>query len=303
MNKKLFTIKEVREIRRSLKTVLCNKYYNLWMTKYETDLPADVYNFLFKKFYETGTVAGFKVKHTEDLGVTTYATQEYNMYDYPEVVDLINERNSPLVPAGPKVVNKDVVIGYCQSNHKSIKFIVDKYIERILDVEMVINTQLVTHKLPFLVGINPEDVDKANDIIRKLMNDEPVIFVDLNDLNMVKTLVNGNPYILDKLVQHKQGIESELLTFLGLDNTVSNNINSNLDQVNANNNLINAFKSDIDYNIQNFVEGCKEFLGISFYLKQREPEVKSIYEEGSESLENNVHEGNRGGTGNDDTAD
>lgn len=209
------------------------------------------------------------------------------MYDYPEVVQFVNIRNSPIVPKEAKVVNRDAVIGWCQSNHKSIKFIVDRYVERLIDVEMVINTQLITHKLPFLVGITPEDAKKANDIITRILNDEPVVFVDLNDLNLVKTLTNANPYIIDKLVEYKQTIECELLTFLGLDNAVSAKVN--LDITNANNSLINAFKDDIDYNIQNFVKDCKENLGIEFYLRQREQDIQSVYEENNPSLENNTN--------------
>lgn len=279
-------IKTIQEIRKNIKTVLNNKYYNLWMSKYETDLDPEVYHYLFKKLWETGTIAGFAIKHTDELAVAPYTTQTYNMYDYPEKVQLVNVRNSPLIPRGNKVVNKDVVIGWCQSNHKSIKFMVDKYIDRILDVEMVINTQLETHKLPFLIGISPEDKKRADDIVSKILNNEPVVFMDLNDLNLVKTLVNGNPYIIDKLVEYKQTIECELLTYLGLDNAVSQKVN--LDITNANNNLINAFKADIDYNIQNFVNDCAEYLGINFYLNMRQDDIESIYEEGNEGLENNT---------------
>lgn len=283
---KIRNIKTIQQVRKNLKTILDNKYFDLWMSKYDSDLDPIVFHYLFKEFYNKGTVAGFNIKHTDELGIAPYVAQSYNMYDYPETINLINLRNSPIVPNGTHIVNKDVIIGWCQSNHKSIKYVVDKYIDRILDVEMVINTQLETHKLPFILGISPEDRDKANDIIDRILNNEPVIFMDLNDLNMVKTLVNNNPYIIDKLVEYKQGIECELLTFLGLDNAVSQKVN--LDVTNANNSLINAFKDDIDYNIQNFVKDCQEYLGITFYLKMRQNDIQSVYEENNPDLENNT---------------
>ena len=279
-------LKTIKQIRRNIKTVLDNKYFDLWMSKYETDLDPQTYHYLFKEFYNIGTIAGFNIKHADELGLAPYATQTYNQYDYPEKIQLINIRNSPIIPRDNKIVNKDAVIGWCQSNHKPIKYIVDKYIERILDVEMVINTQLETHKLPFLIGISPEDKQRAEDIINRILNNEIAVFVDFDDLNLVKTLVNSNPYIIDKLVEYKQSIECELLTFLGLDNAVSQKVN--LDITNANNNLINAFKDDIDYNIQNFVNDCREYLGLDFYLRLRQKEVKSIYEEKIDELENNT---------------
>lgn len=283
---KRITNKTILQIRRDLKTVLDNKYFNLWMSKYESDLDPEVFHYLFKKLWETGTIAGFKVKHTDELGVAQYVTQSYNMYDYPETIQFENLRNSPIIPSDTQIVNKDAVLCYCQSNHKGIKYIVDRYIERILEVEMVINTQLQTHKLPFLIGISPEDKTKAEDLVMRILNNEIAVFVDLNDLNMVKTLVNNNPYIIDKLVEYKQTIECELLTFLGLDNAVSQKVN--LDITNANNSVINAFKSDIDYNIQNFVNDCKEFLNIDFYLNMRQEEIQSVYEEDNPELENNT---------------
>lgn len=279
-------LKTLKQIKRNIKTVLDNKYFDLWMSKYETDLDPQTYHYLFKQFYNVGTVGGFNIKHVNELGVAPYVAQTYNQYDYPEKIQFINIRNSPIIPNGSHIVNKDAVIGWCQSNHKSIKYIVDKYIDRILDVEMVINTQLETHKLPFLVGVSPEDKKRAEDIVNRILNNEIAVFVDFNDLNLVKTLVNNNPYIIDKLVEYKQTIECELLTFLGLDNAVSQKVN--LDITNANNNLINAFKDDIDYNIQNFVNDCNEYLGLNFYLELRQQEVESIYEKGIQELENNT---------------
>lgn len=278
--------KDIKQLRTEIKATLDNKFFNLWMSKYETDLDNDTYHYLFKKFYTDGTVGAFNIKHTEEIGFAPYVTQSYGMYDQPETLLLTNVRNSPLVPRKKMIVNKDCVVGWCQSNHKSIKFIVDKYIRRMVDIEMVINTQLVTLKLPFLVGIAPEDKARASDIVDKILNDEPVIFMDLQDLNLVKTLVNGNPYIIDKLQQHLQVKECELMTFLGFDNAVSQKVN--LDITNSNNNVINAFKDDIDSNIQAFVNDCKEYLGANFYLKLRQPEIKSVYEEGNPELENNT---------------
>lgn len=200
---KVKNMKTIQQLRGEIKRVLDNKYYNLWMSKYESDLDPQVFNYLFKKLYEEGTIAGFKVKHTEELGLALYSTQAYNMYDFPEIISLTNVRNSPVIPSVPMRVNKDAVICYCQSNHKSIKFIVDKYISKLVEVEMVINTQLITHKLPFLIGIAPEDESRATEIVNDILNDKPVIFVDFEDLNLVKVLANANPYILDKLIEYK----------------------------------------------------------------------------------------------------
>ena len=283
MKSKKFVKETVEELKLKTKTMLTNKYFNYFMDSYIINGPAPEANdYIMKQFWAVGTVASFPIKHTDEIGFAPYATQKYNMYDFPEVVQIINKKQLPFFPVGNQVVKKDVVIGWIQSNHKSINDIVNYYIDRLVTVEMVINTNLQVSKLPWLIGVTPTDIQKAQDIVDRILNDEPVIFADVDDLNMIKSVVTNTPYIIDKLYMYKTSIENELLTCLGLDNVISQRGAERLivDQVNANNAVINANQESFLRHLQVFVDEINEAFGVSFSVEATHKPVESVYDEG-----------------------
>lgn len=245
-----------------------------------------------KKMWSEGTIALFKIKNTDMIGLTPYTTQTYNMYDFPEEIELINKKNLPFIPNGKLVVNKDVVIGWIQANHRSVKEIVEYYIERIVQVDMVINTNLQTHKLPFIVGVSPEDHDKAQDILDRIINNEVGVFLDADNLNIIKTLSTTTPYIIDKLYNYRTSLENELLTYLGLDNNISNENRMLVDQINANNEMINANQNSLLSNLKNLFDTSNEVLGTNLSVEATVKPVISIYDNAISTREEINEEGN-----------
>lgn len=237
-----------------------------------------------RKFWTDGTVAAFPIRHTKELGFTTYAVQRFNMYDFPDVVMLINKWNVPFMPKGPQTVGKGAVLGWIQSNHKPVRLIVDYYIDRMVQVDMVINTNLQTSKLPFVVGITPTDVQKAQDIIDRILNDEVAVFMDADDLNLVKNLATTTPYIIDKLYTYKTSLENELLTFLGIDNALSDDTKDRLivDQVNANNAIININQEGALENLKTFAKDIQEAFGVKVSVEPTNKPVLSVHEGGTQ---------------------
>ena len=91
----------------------------------------------------------------------------------------------------------------------SVSEIVDMYIDQIVDVDMTIRTNLKLHKLPWLIGVTPENKDKMQALITAIENDETALFADVE--SPLDSVSNGAPYIIDKLYAYKQAIENELL--------------------------------------------------------------------------------------------
>lgn len=258
-----------------------NKFFNYFIDKFEIEgLEKIQSDYIMRKFWSDGTVAAFPIKHTNEVGFTTYATQKYNMYDWPEIVQLINKWNVPFMPLTPQTVDKDVILGWAQSNHKPIRVIVDYYIDRIVQVEMVINTNLTVNKLPWVIAISPQDKEKAQDILDDIMNDKPVVFANMEDLQMVQSLVNSSPYILDKLYEYKINLENELLTYFGIDNNaLSNNTGYQLvDQENSNNAIINLNSMGFEANIGEFFDKINETFGTSIQFKSKLELACSVYD-------------------------
>ena len=268
MSKKKYAREDIRELQSKIKYVLQNKYFNLFMNSMEWEgLDDEVEDYIMKKFWSQGTVSAFEIKNADMLGFAPYAVSSYTMYDAPSTVNLINERNVPYVPSGQMTVNQDVVIGYFQRNHKSVASIVDYYIDRLVQVEMVINTNLQVSKVPYLIGINPEDKQAAENIINDILNNEVVVFANLESLNQVKTLANGSSYIIDKLYDYKQKLESELLNYLGVDNSAFTYTNVRVDQVNSNNEVINQASNGFERELDKFCKRIQEVLGYTISVK------------------------------------
>lgn len=108
----------VLELQNKIKQNYINKYYNIWMSKFEwegldEELKEQQENFIMRKFWSDGTLAARNVDKVNMLAFAPYGGMEYDMYDFPSKVTLVNLRNAPVnvIPFEPQVVNKDVVIG------------------------------------------------------------------------------------------------------------------------------------------------------------------------------------------------
>ena len=217
------------------------------------------------------------------LVYTPYRIMDYNLYEYPETVRLVNLHMSPLVNANKNyIINKDCVLMWILNSKQSIRSIVDPFIDRIVSVEMIINTNLIAHKLPLLMTISEQDADKARDIINRLLEDEPVLFTDVKDLTNLQAFVSGTPYIIDKLYAYKNSLEAELQTLLGIDNNMSNDTRLEyltVDQVNSSNILTNNMLKGMLDNMNAAFKKVEELFNINIEVKSNVEQSSSVHEE------------------------
>ena len=256
-------VQDVSSLRVRLKQNYINNFYNIWQNKYtweglDEEAAREQQNFIMRKFWSDGTVS---CRHMSDINLlvfTPYAVSKYNLYDFPVSVNLINLRGAPLsmVPAGEQIVNKDVVLGWCNPGHKPIAATVETYVDKLVQVDMVLNTNLTLQKMPFLIGVTETDKKRMEDIVSRIMNDEVVLFADLEDLAKIQAVITNTPLIIDQLTTYRNTIMNELLTILGVDNigSFSKKERAVVDEVNANNDLINAYGDAIHDEIQKFIE-------------------------------------------------
>lgn len=258
-----------------------NKYYNLFRANFKwTGLDYRQEEYIMKRFYGDGTVAAFKIKGIDELGFAPWAMNTWDMYGLPETVNLVNVYGSPLIPTKTQIVDKDVCLGYIQRNKKPIALIVDWYIKRIAQVEMVINTNLQLHKMPFLIPVD-DNQDKVQDIVDKILNNELCIFVEGADPSIFKSVATAAPYIIDKLHEYKVGLENELKTYFGVDNqgAVEKREQLNLDETNANNEEINDSANNFLDCLNEWCDSIREALGKDISVEGTSKPVDSIGEQ------------------------
>lgn len=232
----------------SIKNMYINKCYNIWMNYgYFEGLSDELYpireqlEFIMRQFWSVGTCAAIKVKALDELAFCPYAASAWNLYDSPVKAQPIRLRDAKFIPLKELKCNKDIVIGFAMRNHKPIREIVDYYIERIAQVEAVIRTNLELHKMPFVITCEESDKGAFQDLVDKILNNEVVVFTELENTTLVKAINTATPFIIDKLRAYSIQLWNELLTYFGIENggSVQKATTMLLDEVNSDNALTN----------------------------------------------------------------
>lgn len=262
----LFEGKNVNAVYNQTVAMLRNKYYALYRSNFKwNNINYRQEDFIMRKFWKDGTVAAFKIKNLDEIGFCSWARNTIDMYGETETVTLVNQYGSPLIPTNIQVVDKDVVIGWIQSNRKPLAMIVDWYIERIAQVDMVINTNLNLHKLPYIIPLDKSDKDAKNklqDTVDRILNNELVLFVEGVDPTLFKAVATQAPYIIDKLANYRKDLENDLKTVIGVNNPGVSKIEQlQLSEVNANNDEVNSHDNDYKTQLDKFCERIRDTLG------------------------------------------
>lgn len=268
-----------------------SKYFGLFLNAYKfTNLSKNQSRYLLKKMWKNGTVACFILegskkeptlkealtntsKNTVSVGFddpngllvfVPYAVSQWNIEDEPSVVLYVNTRGATFIPREPKIVNKDCVIGWAHTSHASVRSLVLYYIDKIVEVENTINTNLFTHKLPRLLLCSPEDKERVNEIVEAIERGEHKLFLEATDWEAIKNVLESQQgsYIIDKLYLYKQNLENELLSFLGINNIqVEKKERLITDEAESNNQLINDSSDCFLDSLKAFCEEITNVLG------------------------------------------
>lgn len=280
-----------------------NKYYSLFMNRYKIDgVDYQAKDFILRQMWGTGTIAAFLLagsvgseEQPNGLVVfTPYAPNDWNIYDFPTSVTLINKKGVKWIPSSVQVLDKDVVIGWCQRNKKSVKEMADYYIEKIVNIEIVIDINLNAHKMPYIFGVDPEDSRKFEEIYNLLQADNPSIFVAVNEVDKLKALVSGAPYILDKLYDLKHALENELREYFGLNNLGGAEKKEHLitAEVNANNDTIKSSGDCFLDSMTEFFDRVNELFNqnIRIYVEEYNEAESSPEDEQEEDIQDEADE-------------
>lgn len=253
-----------------------SKYYNLYRGQFKwTGLNYRQEKFIMDKFWEDGTIAAFKIKNLDELGFAPWTRTSWDMYGMTETVNLINLFSAKGIPTGNLTVDKDVVLGYLQSNQKGLHSTVRWYIERIAQVETVIAINLEMQKMPYLIPVSKDNQKHCEDIIDRILNGELVIFTEDDDASQYKCVETQAPYIIDKLCNYKKELEGELKTVLTINNSAVAKIEQvQLAEANSNNDEIMDTQTDYLNELQAFCKRIKETFNIDISVESTSEDIE-----------------------------
>lgn len=297
-------LKPTNEARSELVYSYRERYFNLYLNSYKWNgVNREEREFIMRKFWETGSVASFRI--FDDLvGYASFVPQEFNIYNFPTKVILVNNRGVNYIPQkalytgvlklneARNVEEPEVVLGFAQHSRQPISKIVFNYIDKIVEAEMVIRTNLFAHKLPILYTVDPENEEAFSRLIRDILNDEVAVAVGADDPDKIKPISDKPQYIIDKIYSYIEAEENKLLTFLGIDNSATVKKERLLmDEINANNELINDYRNSVLDNLKEFCELTNKAFGTSLSVESNAPIIESINETtGEETSQPNKEE-------------
>lgn len=265
-----------------------DKYYSLWMkSKFEwngldEEMAEQQENYIMRHFWHEGCLALRNIGKTGMLAMADFSIVTRNYLDFPETVTLVNKRgvSTTIIPTGEQIVNKDVAILYCTPTHKSIEEIVNYYVDRIVQAELLINNNLMLQNIPFVIGCDETDKEQLDDIVKKILNNEIVVYTSVGDLAKLQTLATKAEYIVDKVKSYEVSLENELLTILGIDNSgvQAKKAQMLVDEVNSNNDVINDYSVAIEDEINSWLERANKVLGRNITITAKSKPVDTTHD-------------------------
>ena len=114
---------------------------------------------------------------------------------------------------------KNSVIIYNNYMRTNSAFDIEMYARRLWDIDRSIDINAHAQKTPIIIQCKENQRLTLKNLYQKYDGNEPFIFADKNlDLDGIKVLNTGAPYVADKLYNLRNLIWNEALTFLGINN-------------------------------------------------------------------------------------
>lgn len=231
--------REVAILKERLRSTYRRKYRSLFLSLFKLEgLDYEVDRYILNKIYDGINLAAFKLAINEEAGTMVgfqpFSEEGYDLYSHPIGIRLIPTNNWPYIPRKTLKNEQETTLF---KNDYILSSMVDLYVNRLVDIDMTITTNLKLHKMPFVVQSEME-----KDAIDQVLSDVAVVAIS-KDVGM-KAFATNTPYIIDKLNKYRMEVETELLTVLGVKGMkFEKQAQMTTDEVNMNDEEINSYKN------------------------------------------------------------
>ena len=302
-----------KDIRKKIEFFYNEKYFNKWMSKYEfPKLNYQQIHYIMKKFWCDGSIACSNIVKADSklaelmtdglidmkenkIIFTPWAfANRYNIYDFPTHIRLINTRGVKFITPKELELDQEAVLIYAQKNHKSVFSTIEAKLMEIVDLEMKKRVALKCQSQAWMFAFAPEDFEQAKVLQEQIEADSPYMFVPFQEVDKVKALTSGAPYIVDKIQAQIDKINNEILTMLGVNNIGIGEKKEHLivDEVNANNEDIEQQSYSFTSEIEDGFKRVEKVLGfycpvidVNDMFKETEDEIDEKEDEPKEDKE------------------
>ena len=268
-----------------------DRYLNMFLSKWKIEGATEEEDRYIKRtLYLEGKVSAWRA--TDDLVVFSgFAPNGFNIYGTPLSGLPIKTMGATFFPDKPLstygvrnneargVEEPEIVLGYALPNKKSVFSQIEALVQERVEIAMTKATNRIGCKIPVLLLTTPENRKALEDLAAKVLGDEAIVSIGITEENGVSCLNTGIPYLLDKLEAYDQNVEGKILSILGIDNSGARKMEREVvDEVNANNALINLCSGAFQNEVSGFLERVNGAFGTGFRLVDMMPEVDSFHD-------------------------
>ena len=256
-------------------TVRLTKYYQmLALNRYKWEnLPNGIESrYIEQMLYDNGECAMFD---HPDLGLCilrSSSRENLNIYGEPTKLTLtgFNEHRTVMMDECVRILNNDLGLPTLQN--------IVYYARRMAEIDDIIMQNLRQQRVPYLFATDENNSFSMKSLYDRMYQGEPAIFIDKEMLKgepeNIMVIPTTAPYLVDKLQIQKQEMERELLTFLGINNTLEKKERLLVDETNSNNQFI-KMASDIGYKQRQLAcQKMNEMFGLNISVVETQDEMK-----------------------------
>ena len=264
-------------------TIRLTKYYQmLALNRYKWEnLPNGIESrYIEQMLYDNGECAMFD---HPDLGLCVLRSssrENLNIYGEPTKLTVtgFNEHRTVMMDECVRILNNDLGLPTLQH--------ITYYARRMAEIDDIIMQNLRQQRVPYMFATDENNALSMKTLYNRIYQGEPAIFIDKEMLKgepenimVIPTLA---PYLVDKLQIQKQEMERELLTFLGISNTLEKKERLIVDETNSNNQFI-KMASDIGFKQRQLAcQQMNEMFGLNVRVIETQDEMKEEVEQDGE---------------------
>lgn len=167
------------------------------------------------QLFETGCMVYFDDDVLGNLCLNCLYNGQFDVYGNPISRRAYSKYNNYQKTLSP---DNSVVIWNNYLHTNSIMQVI-QYAKRLYNLDRIIDVNANAQKTPVLVQATEKQRLTMLNLYKEYDGNAPFIFGDKNlDLNLLKAISTGAPYVCDKIYQLKTQIWNEALTYLGISN-------------------------------------------------------------------------------------
>lgn len=152
------------------------------------------------------------------------------------------------------------------------------YVNKLTEAERTMDVNVKSCKTPIIFACDDKDVLTFKRIFQQVDGNVPAIFADRGlNLDSITAFQTGVKFMGNELMDYKRSVESDLLTFLGQNNTpVDKKERLITDEAEANNQLIESFAELQMESRQKACEEINAMFGLNVSVRRRAPVEKPV---------------------------